>query len=125
MNPKLLPVLARVLVASVFVGLGAERLLTAAGWLSGRAPVGLGAIAFSVFELLAGLAIMAGWHVGKLALLMAAFLAVDAFASHPFWNYTGGQQHGQLLHFLKNFSSIGGLLILSCTGNMMARQPNP
>jgi putative oxidoreductase len=125
MNPRILPVLARILVACVFVVLGAERLLAAGGWLSGRTPIGTGGIVFSVFELLAGLAIMAGWQAGKLALVMAAFLLVDAFASHPFWNYSGGQQQGQLLHFLKNFSSIGALLILSCPEHMTASQPKP
>lgn len=123
MNPKILPVLARILIASVFVGLGAERLMSAAGWLQGRSAVGPGGIAFSTIELLAGLAIMAGWRAGCIALGMAVFLVVDAFLAHPFWKYSGAEQHGQLLHFLKNLSTIGGLLLLFWTECLASKQP--
>ena len=125
MNPKILHVLARVLIASVFVGMGAGRLLAAARWLDGRSPVGAGGIAFSTVELLAGLAIMAGWRVACLALAMAAFLMADAVVSHPFWNYSGAEQHGHFIHFLKNLSAIGGLLLLSCVEGPAAKVAKP
>ncbi|MCI0697618.1 DoxX family protein [candidate division KSB1 bacterium] len=105
---------ARVLIASVFVGLGLERLLAAVGILGqGGAPTSAGALAFSAFELIAGFLVMIGWQVRWVASLLAVFLLVDAFISHPFWRYAGAEQHGQLLHFLKNMSSIGGLLLLA------------
>jgi uncharacterized membrane protein YphA (DoxX/SURF4 family) len=66
-----------------------------------------------VFELVAGVMIVFGWQLRWVALLMAALLLVDAFLAHPFWRYTGAEQHGQLLHYLKNFSMIGGLLLSS------------
>jgi putative oxidoreductase len=98
----------------VFVGLGLERLLAAAGVLAaGGSPAGAGGLVFSVLELAAGLMIVFGWQVRWVALLMAAFLLIDAFVAHPFWRHAGVEQHGQLLHFLKNFSIIGGLLLLS------------
>jgi putative oxidoreductase len=106
-------VAARILIAAVFAGLGAERLLVAAGALTGRKPPGLAGLAFSGFELLAGLAIMIGWQAGRLALLLAVMLTVDAIVAHPFWLHEGVTQHDQLLHFLKNFSIVGGLLLLS------------
>lgn len=108
-------VVSRMLVASVFVGLGAERLLVKAGVLNGRAQPEAAGIALSVFELLAGIAIMAGWQASRLSLLLGVFLAVDAFVAHPFWAYGGVQQHDELLHFLKNIAIIGGLLLLSWT----------
>jgi putative oxidoreductase len=108
-------VVARMLVASVFVGLGAERLLVKAGFLNGRTPPGVAGVAFSVFELIAGIAIIIGWQAGRLSLLLGVFLVVDAFVAHPFWTYGGTEQHAQLLHFLKNVSVIGGLLLLSWT----------
>lgn len=125
MNPRLLYVLARVLVASVFVGIGTERLLSAAGVLSGRSVGSTGSIILSCFELLAGVAIMAGWQVGRIALLLAVFLAVDAFLTHPFWRYDGLEQHGQLLNFLKNLSSIGGLLLLSWIETTFPKETKP
>jgi putative oxidoreductase len=125
MNPKTLRVLARVLIASVFVGLGAERLMAAAGWLDGRPAVGGAGIALAVLELLAGIVLMTGWHAGCLALAMAVFLLVDAFVSHPFWKLPQPEQHGQFLHFLKNLSVSGGLLLLFVTERLAARKPKP
>jgi len=115
MNQPVPYVVSRMLVASVFVGLGAERLLVKAGVLNGRVPPGAAGIALSIFELLAGIAIMAGWQAGRLSLMLGVFLAVDAFMAHPFWTYGGVEQHDQLLHFLKNIAIIGGLLLLSWT----------
>jgi putative oxidoreductase len=104
-------ILARILIPSVFVGLGLSRLLAGAGVLPGG-PVPVAALAFSVFELVAGLAIMAGWKVRWVATVMAAFIFVDAFVAHPFWMVPAAEMHGQLLHFLKNLSTLGGLLLL-------------
>jgi len=102
-------VVARVLIASVFVGLGLERIVT---MLDGG-PVSVGAFAFSAFEAAAGLAIMIGWRVSIVALVMALFLLVDALFSHRFWAVPAAEFHGQWLHFLKNMSAIGGLLLLA------------
>jgi putative oxidoreductase len=106
-------VVARILLASVFVGLGAERLLVKAGILNSTISPEAAGIALSIFEILAGIAIMAGWQAGRLSLLLGVFLAVDAFMAHPFWNHGGVELHAQLLHFLKNIAIIGGLLLLS------------
>jgi putative oxidoreductase len=122
MNPRILYVVSRVLIASVFVGLGAERLLGAAGVLNHRGAATVPGILFAGFELAAGLAIMTGLQTARVSLLMAVFLAVDAFVAHPFWKYGGAEQHGQLLHFLKNVSLIGGLLLLSWIDATQAKE---
>lgn len=103
---------ARILIPSVFVGLGLERLLVGAGVLTGT-PVSAGAVAFSAFELIAGLVVMLGWRVRWVASLLALFILVDAFLAHAFWTYPVAEQHGQLLHFLKNLSTLGGLVLLA------------
>ncbi len=121
MTSSILYLVARVLIASVFIGLGAERLLMASGAISGG-PVSAGTVAFSVFELVAGLAIVFGWQVTGVSLVMAAFLAVDAVASHPFWVVEAAERHGQYLHFLKNLAAIGGLLLLARVGDVPDRQ---
>ncbi|MDP2229215.1 MAG: DoxX family protein [Moraxellaceae bacterium] len=109
--------LARVLLAVVFIGLGIERVLVAAGLLpASGAGTSMGALAFGVFELVAGLLLAVGWQVRTIALVLAAFLLVDAFLSHPFWRFAAGEaQHGQLLHFLKNIAMIGGFVLLAWT----------
>jgi putative oxidoreductase len=114
MNHPLVLVMARLLIASIFIVLGGERLLGAAGIgpLAGASFSNV-TLLLSAFELIVGLLIAVGWRVRPLALLMAAFLIVDAVLSHPFWRYTGSAQHAQVLHFFKNLSVIGGLLLLA------------
>ena len=116
-------IIARILIASVFVGLGAERLLEKAGILNGRTPPGAAGVALAIFEVLAGIAIMAGWQAGRLSLLLGVFLAVDAFVAHPFWTFSGVEFHAQFLHFLKNIAIIGGLLLLSWTETVRPSKP--
>jgi putative oxidoreductase len=111
MSHRGLFIAARILIPLVFVGLGLERLLIAAGLVAGP-PVSAGAALFSAFELAAGLAVMAGWKLRWVAVVLAAFIVVDAFLAHPFWAYDAVERHGQLLHFLKNFATLGGLLAL-------------
>jgi putative oxidoreductase len=103
---------ARVLIPSVFVGLGLERLLVAPGIVAG-VPASAGALAFSAFELMAGLLVMVGWKVRWVAGLLTLFILVDAFIAHAFWAYPAAERHGQLLHFLKNLSTLGGLMLLA------------
>jgi putative oxidoreductase len=103
---------SRILIPSVFVGLGLERLLVAAGIVAGM-PVSAGGLVFSAFELMAGLLVMVGWKVRWVAGLLSLFILVDAFLAHAFWAYPAAERHGQLLHFLKNLSTLGGLMLLA------------
>ena len=113
MSSHAMYLLARALISSVFVGMGLERLLVGFGLVDmGTGPVGAGYLAFGAFEFVAGLLILVGWKARWVALLMAVFLVVDAVLSHPFWAFSGAPQHAQLLHFMKNLSAIGGLLLL-------------
>ena len=119
MNNRGLFIAARILIPSVFVGLGLERLLIGAGVAAGP-PVSAGAIVFSGFELIAGLLVMLGWKVRWVASLLALFILVDAFLAHAFWAYPVAERHGQLLHFLKNLSTLGGLVLLAWLDGRLA-----
>ena len=106
-------VLARTLLASVFVGLALEniyRLFAVLRDADRRAP--LGALALTVFELVCGVMILFGWQVRWIALVLGLFSLLDAFMFHPFWREESADRHGQLLHFLKNISILGGLMLL-------------
>ncbi|MBN8480823.1 MAG: DoxX family membrane protein [Xanthomonadales bacterium] len=114
MNSPALPMLARILIATLFIGLGAERLLGAAGIgpLAGTA-LSNATLVLSALELAAGTLLAIGRRVRVLALLLAAFLIVDAVLAHPFWGHAGGEAHAQWLHFIKNIAVVGGLLLLA------------
>jgi len=124
MNNRGLYIIGRILIPSVFVGLGLERLLVGAGVLAGG-PISAGAMVFSAFEMIAGLLVMLGWRVRWVASLLALFILVDAFLAHPIWTYPIAERHGQLLHFLKNLSTLGGLLLLAWLDDLPASQTAP
>ena len=63
-------------------------------------------------QLVAGLALATG-HVPRLAALtLAATLPPTSFVGHPYWNETDpAARANQRIHFLKNVSMTGGLLM--------------
>ena len=62
---------------------------------------------------MAGLFVMVGWKVRWVAGLLAQFILVDTFLANAYWAYPATERHGQLLHFLKNLSTLGGLMLLA------------
>ncbi|MGV8931339.1 MAG: hypothetical protein ACOH1R_04405 [Luteimonas sp.] len=104
-------VMARVLMASVFVVMGGWRLLQA--WQG--AAIANGTLIFSAIELALGLLILSGWKLRWTATLAALLVLADAVMSHPFWTLHGAEGSAQLLHFMKNIGFIGGLLLLALT----------
>jgi len=103
--------LARVLLASMFVVLGGWRVW---GAIDGMA-MSNAALVLSAGELLLGLLLLTGWRLRWVALAAAALLVADALLSHPFWTARAGAHDGQLLHFMKNIALAGGFLLLSAT----------
>lgn len=102
-------ILARALLASVFVVMGGYRLWQAYQGVH----IANGTLLFSAAELALGLAIASGWRVRAMALLAALLMLVDAAMSHRFWLLRGTEQGAQLLHFMKNMGLVGGLLLLA------------
>jgi putative oxidoreductase len=106
-NPGL--VLARLLLASVFVVMGAWRLLAAAD----GEPIRNSLLVFSAVELLLGLLVAGGWRLRVTASLAALLMLADALLAHPFWTLQAPERGAQLLHFMKNINIVGGLLLLA------------
>jgi len=100
---------ARLSMASVFVVMGAYRVF---GAYQGVPTTGA-TLVFSSLALALGLLIAAGWKLRWTALAATALMLVDALMSHPFWSVAGADRGVQLLHFMKNISIAGGLLLLS------------
>lgn len=102
-------VVARLLLASVFIVMGAWRL-----WAAYNGATASGAtLTFSAAELVLGVLVAAGWKLRWTALLSAALLVADAVLSHPFWTLAEPARSAQLLHFMKNAAIVGGFLLLS------------
>ena len=106
----------RVLLSLVFLGSAATKIADPAGTQAYMAAYGLpmtgvllaGAIAT---ELLGGVALFLGLKVRWVAVVLAGFLLSATLIFHT---SLGDQQ--QLLHFLKNLSILGGLVLVVNTG---------
>lgn len=111
-----LALLARVLLATIFVLSGAAKLADPAGTAAYVASAGLPAPTLAAWgaallELLGGLAVLSGYRARSAALALAGFSVLAAVFFH---NQLADQN--QMIHFMKNLAIGGGLLQLSITG---------
>lgn len=111
-----LALLARVLLAAIFLLSGLAKLADPAGTAAYVASSGLPAPTLAAWgaallETLGGLALIAGYRVRPAALVLALFSVVAALFFH---NNLADQN--QMIHFMKNFALAGGLLQLAITG---------
>ncbi|KAA1013623.1 DoxX family protein [Paraburkholderia panacisoli] len=112
---------ARILLMVLFVMFGWSKLTgfsgTVAYMTSSGAPVPeLSAIIAVVMEFVVGIALLVGFFTRPLALLLAVYTLGAAIIGHHYWNMTGAVQYDNMIHFYKNISIIGGLLLLCVTG---------
>ena len=104
-------VLARWLLASVFVVMGTWRLWGAFNGV----PTSTATLGFSAAELGLGILVAAGWKLRWTALASALLMVADAVLSHPFWAMAEPGRSAHLLHFMKNVNIVGGFLLLALT----------
>jgi putative oxidoreductase len=112
---------ARILLMVLFVLFGWSKLTgfsgTVAYMTSTGAPVPeLSAVIAVVMEFAVGVALLVGFFTRPLALVLAVYTLGTAFIGHHYWNMTGAVQYDNMIHFYKNISVIGGLLLLCVTG---------
>ena len=106
MNADAQLIVGRALMAGAFIGPALSHL---ADSVSRRVASGA---AVALVELAAGLALALGWQLRWVALAAAAFLVVDAFLAHDFWNAVPSDHRNQLLHFFKNLALAGAFTVL-------------
>jgi len=122
MNTQSFPVLiARVLLALMFLGAGIEKLTGLEGTAGYIASVGLPlpkllAIGAGLLEVLGSVLLIVGWQARWAALALAGFTLLATFLFHAFWALPKDQQMMQMLMFMKNLAVIGGLLMVFAYG---------
>lgn len=114
-------VIGRLLLGGLFLLAGLDKfggLEGLAGYIGSRGlPLpGLLAPAVAVFEVIAGLALIAGWHARWSALALAAFTLLATVLFHNYWAMPAEQQMVQQLMFMKNLAIVGGLLMVAALG---------
>jgi len=71
------------------------------------------AITSGVIEVVCGLMIALNFGARFFAIILILFVAAATFYFHDFWNQTGPEARGNLVHALKNLSMIGGLFMIA------------
>ncbi len=119
-NP-LLPLLARLCLAALFLISGVGKIMGIAGTTGYFAKLGmpmpeLMTYLAILFEVGGGILIVIGWKTRWVAWAMVIFLIVTMYFGHPFWAAEGAAAKAQLTQFLKNLSILGGFLMLAAYG---------
>jgi putative oxidoreductase len=112
---------ARVLIAGIFILSGVMKLVHPEGATGYLASKGVGAagtliLIAGVAEVLGGLAVALGvlTRVGALGLIL--YLIPTTLIFHAFWAVPTAEQATQMANFMKNLSIMGGLLLLVADG---------
>ena len=74
------------------------------------------AIASGAIEVVCGLMIALNFGARFFAIVLILFVVAATFYFHDFWNQTGTEARGNLVHALKNLSLIGALLMIVGSG---------
>ena len=120
-SQNLFALIARVLMAALFLPAGIAKIAGFAGTVGYISSVGLplpelGAAIAVVVEVVGALALLLGFQTRWAALLMAVFTAVAGVLFHAFWNTAPEAMQMQQIMFMKNIAIAGGLLALTAFG---------
>jgi len=118
---KPLTLIARILLAAIFISAGFSKLFGFDGtvaYIASKglpAPVVLAALT-TALEILGGIAIVIGFKARIAGLLLGGFTILAAFIFHSFWAVPADQAYIQNIMFMKNLSMAGGLFLLTVFG---------
>ena len=118
------PLVARVLLAQLFIVSGAAKInafaRTAAYMASAGMPMPSVFLVLTIaLELGGGIALVVGWRARWIAAAFFGFTFLAAVIFHPFWSAAPANFSAQLNNFMKNLS------IMSCMLYIMVYGPGP
>lgn len=116
-----LTVAGRILLASMFVLAGVDKLThideTASYLTTGGLPASSFLVVVSgLFEVSSGLAVATGFLARWAALALATFTLLVSLLFHRYWSVPADQQLVTQLLFMKNVCIAGGMLVLAALG---------
>ena len=111
----------RILLSAIFVLSGVMKLIDTSGTVQHMEAQGIPsanvlAILAGLVEIAGGLMILTGFATRLGGLMLFLFLIPTTFIFHAFWNLTGPERLGQMVHFMKNLAIMGGLLLVVAFG---------
>ena len=115
------PLIARVLLAQLFIVSGIGKIGRFAGTAAFMAGAGLPManallVLTIVLELGGGILLVLGWRARWVATAMFGFTFLTAVMFHAFWNANPVDLPNQLNNFMKNLSIMGGMLYVIAYG---------
>jgi uncharacterized membrane protein YphA (DoxX/SURF4 family) len=82
------------------------------------------AIVSGALEVICGVMIALNFGARFFAIVLILFVAAATYYFHDFWNQTGAEARGNLVHALKNLSLIGALFMIAGSSRAAkAREP--
>ncbi len=119
--PSAIPLIARILLAVLFLVSGIRALGAVAGTSGYIARLGVPMPEVATWmviavEIVGAILLIVGWQTRLAAWGLAAFVIVATYLAHQFWAVDPSQYVNQLNHFLKNLAVIGGLLLVAAYG---------
>jgi putative oxidoreductase len=113
--------IARFLLALLFLIFGWSKFGdypgTIAYMMQSGAPLPtISALVAIVVELFVSIAIILGIWTRPLAVVLALYTLGTACIGHPYWSMEGIDRTANMINFYKNFSIIGGFMLLYVTG---------
>ena len=120
-SAKPLALIARILLAAIFISAGLSKISGfdgTVGYIASKGlpvPALLAVLAIGL-EVLGGTAVLIGYKAQVASLLLAIFTLVAGFIFHNFWAVPADQAYLQNIMFMKNLSIAGGLLLLTVFG---------
>ena len=112
---EVVALVARVLIAALFIPAGIAKLTNFAGTVGYIASAGLplpqvAAVVAIAVELGLGLLLLAGFKTRWVALALAVFTLAASFGFHHYWSMPADKVMVNQLMFFKNLAIVGGLL---------------
>lgn len=114
--------IARLLMASLFVIFGIRKILAFGFYAGYFAKLGFPApevmvVLALIVEVGGGLLLAIGWKTRWMAWALIVFTVIATFMAHRYWQFADAQQYNaQMINFWKNITIIGGLLMVTCFG---------
>ena len=120
-STSIVPLAGRLLISTIFIFSGLNKLGAHAAMAGFAASKGLPAADLAIWlaaavEILAGLSILLGFHARIGAWLLFFFLIPTSLVFHNFWAMQGMEKMDNQGHFFKNVAIMGGLIFLAAFG---------
>jgi putative oxidoreductase len=113
--------IARFLLALLFLIFGWEKLGDYSGTVAYMTQSGaplpmIAALVAIMVEFVSSIAIILGIWTRPLAVMLTLYSLATAYIGHPYWSMEGIDRSANMINFYKNFSIIGGFMLLYVTG---------